>query len=156
MPRIPRWFGFNPPFIGGQQKVLSRQEDLRLIKNDVLQLILTVPGERVHRLTFGSPLRQTVFDPNDNFASDALITSLRNIITAEEPRLTDIEVFATQIRDRNELHVTITAKLTQDPLVEFELEVDLPFSEQTVTSQEVVTGVEGTRSTGPLAGGSGA
>jgi hypothetical protein len=54
---VPIWFGFNPPFIGGQQKVMSRQEDLRLIKNDLLQLLLTVPGERVHRPTFGSPIR---------------------------------------------------------------------------------------------------
>ena len=57
-----QWFGYNPPFFGGQQGVMSRQAGLRLIKNDLQQLILTLPGERIMRPTFGTILRSTVFD----------------------------------------------------------------------------------------------
>jgi phage baseplate assembly protein W len=57
-----RVFGFNPPFIGGPQNILSRQEDDKIIKNDLLQLLLTVPGERVHRPTWGVNLRDFVFE----------------------------------------------------------------------------------------------
>ena len=55
-------YGFNPPFIGGPEKVMSRQEDDKLIKNDILQLLLTVPGERVHRPNWGVNLRNFVFE----------------------------------------------------------------------------------------------
>ena len=54
------YFGQNPPFVGGAEKVLSRQEDIRLIKNDILQLIMTSPGERVHRPNFGTAVRETI------------------------------------------------------------------------------------------------
>lgn len=148
--KVARWFGFNPPFIGGQQKALSRQEDIRLIKNDLLQLILTKPGERVHRPRFGSSVKFLLFDPNDNLTAATITAELTALIAAEEPRLMNAEVITTQNRDRYEFEITITAKLTDNPSTDFELEVNLPFSEQTVTQQEIATG-----STGPLAGNTG-
>lgn len=153
MTRIPRWFGYNPPFIGGQQGVLSRQEDLRLVKNDVLQLILTNPGERVHRPTFGSPLRSTVFEQNDDITFNTLLSEIANVIRREEPRLANIRVSGTQDRDNNKITLRIDAFLTQDPNVAFELDTEVQFRSQTITTQDTSSG-NGvtTRNTGPLSG----
>ena len=73
----PRWFGINAPFFGGLQKVFSRQTDERLIKNDLLQLLLTVPGERVMRPDFGTDIRNTLFE---NIIPEELDNLRSNII----------------------------------------------------------------------------
>jgi phage baseplate assembly protein W len=119
---MARWFGYNPPFVGGVQGVLSRQEDVRLIKNDLLQLLLTVPGERVHRPNFGTPIRASVFEP----FTDELLSSLRsqilNIIESEEPRVSETDVFLEADRDRHILRIKVIAQLTFDPNIKLELE----------------------------------
>lgn len=138
--RIPRWFGFNPPFVGGPQGVMSRQEELRLVKNDVLQLLLTIPGERIHRPEFGTPIRTDVFEQNDSITSDQLLIAIRSQLSLEEPRLTDVEVQITERRDSYQLDIVITAKLTQDPNVDFELETTVSFQSQTVSPQTIVSG----------------
>lgn len=136
---VPRWFGYNPPFIGGQQNVLSRQEDLRLIKNDLLQLLLTVPGERVHRPNFGSPIRQTLFDPGTIGLVESLISDLELLIATEEPRLTNVEVHIALNRDQNQMDISVIGALTNDPSVQFELELNRPFSTPAINQQEVAT-----------------
>jgi phage baseplate assembly protein W len=110
-------FGFNPPFFGGQEKVLSRQEDERLIKNDILQLLLTVPGERVHRPNFGVNLRNFVFEA----LTDQDLLILEQEITAKlrtyEDRVTleNLEL----IPDENNygLNVKLVTKLRSDPRI---------------------------------------
>ena len=62
------FYGFNPPFLGGNQNVLSRQEDVRLIQTDILQLLLTSPGQRVMRPNFGTSINYQLFDPLDEEA----------------------------------------------------------------------------------------
>ena len=75
------FFGFNPPFFGGAQNVLSKQTDERLIKNDLLQLLLTAPGQRVFRPDFGTSIPLAVFEQ----ITEADITDLRtNIINQIE------------------------------------------------------------------------
>lgn len=116
------WYGFNPPFIGGTQTVLTRQEDIRLIKNDILQLILTVPGERVHRPTFGTILRASVFDPFDDQTLSTIRDDILTAIANEEPRVTDVEVFLKGDKDEQVLRVTVTCVLTFNPNIKLELE----------------------------------
>ena len=82
-----QWFGFNPPFFGGQQGVLSRQAGIRLVQNDLQQLILTLPGERIMRPTFGTPLRALIFD---NVTEDDLVVMSEEIIKA-------INIFDTRV-----------------------------------------------------------
>lgn len=84
------YYGYNPPFFGGQQKVLSRQSDEILIKNDVLQILLTAPGERLFRPFFGVGLRNRLFDPSDSF--DNIESDIVNQINRYDGRLDNIEV----------------------------------------------------------------
>lgn len=119
---VAQWYGFNPPFIGGTQTVLTRQEDVRLITNDLLQLILTVPGERVHRPTFGTILRSSVFEPFDNITVLQIRDDILNAISREEPRVTDVIVYLQGDKDEQVLRVKVTCVLTFDPNVKLELE----------------------------------
>ena len=119
------YFGQNPPFVGGAEKVLSRQEDLRLIKNDLLQLIMTSPGERVHRPDFGTPIRSTVFDPSDDISYDLLADGILEEIIASEPRVLNPQVVVQPIDDGQAVKVRVIANLTFDPNAILELEQEI-------------------------------
>jgi len=109
----PVWFGFGPPFVGGQEAVLSRQVDDRLIKNDLLQLLLTAYGERVMRPTFGSPVRITVFDNMTRSQLTVLEDKIAEIITEYEPRVVVSNVTA-EATDDNVLSIKIYGSLNLD------------------------------------------
>ena len=109
------FFGFNPPFFGGPQNILSRQEDDQLIKNDILQFILTIPGERVMRPSFGVNLRNAVFDPGDIESMVDLQNEIRESLLANDPRLNDVSVSITQNDDLNQMTVRVSAQLRNDP-----------------------------------------
>jgi phage baseplate assembly protein W len=84
--------GFNPPFFGGNSNIMSPQEEERLIKNDLIQLILTFPGERVFRPDFGTITRGKVFDMNTSVDLSLLRENIIEAIEEFEPRvsLTDV------------------------------------------------------------------
>lgn len=109
------YWGFNPPFYGGPQNILSRQEDDRLIKNDLLQLLLTVPGERVQRSDFGTPLRSFVFEQMVQADLDFLTSQIREAIGKFEPR---VEIQALQLTkdvDANMIRIYLVVNLVKDP-----------------------------------------
>lgn len=82
------WRGYNPPFFGGPANVMSPQSDERLIKNDLLSLLLTVPGERRNRRDYGCRLRLFVFEPANDGLADDLRNEIARAITKYEPRVT--------------------------------------------------------------------
>lgn len=100
---MAKYFGANPPFWGGPQNILSRQEDEQLIKNDLLQLLLTVPGERVNRPSFGTILRSFVFEQNTPTNITILENSILTAIADFEPR---VNVESLTISPRSELRQT--------------------------------------------------
>ncbi len=108
------FYGFNPPFLGGPQNVLSRQEDDRLIKNDILQLLLTVPGERVMRPDFGVHLRSFVFEQAIASDIDVLQSQIGQAIADFEPRVTVEEIAIERDDDRNGLNVKVVVRLKKD------------------------------------------
>lgn len=108
------FYGFNPPFIGGPQNVLSRQEDDRLIKNDILQLLLTVPGERVMRPSFGVPLRSFVFEQSTVSDINSLKGDIERALEDFEPRVTVETVDIETDEERNGINVKIVVRLKKD------------------------------------------
>ena len=116
------FFGYNPPFFGGSQNVLSRQEDDRLIKNDILQLLLTVPGERVMRPDFGVNLRNFVFEQLTQTDLISLQDSIEEEIAAQEPRVIVNSVELTPNADNNRLKVQIIVTLRKDPKKQLTIE----------------------------------
>lgn len=109
------YFGFNPPFIGGAENILSRQEDERLIKNDILQLLMTVPGERVMRPDFGVNLRNFTFEQLTSNELTGLESEIETQITIQEPRVTVESINMSRDDDNNQLTITIIVYIKKDP-----------------------------------------
>lgn len=108
------FFGFGPPFFGGAQGVLSRQEDERLIKNDLLQLLLTAPGERVFRPNFGTNIRPSLFEPMTDADIDALRTNIANQVDRFEPRVQLSDVVIEQDPDANTINIKLFGRFLLD------------------------------------------
>lgn len=89
---MAKWFGTNFPFYkgvtaAGTTGVAARQEDHRLIKNDLIQGLMTIKGERLFRPGFGGDIGRFVFDQNDSQSFTALETSIRDQIGIFHPRI---------------------------------------------------------------------
>lgn len=108
------WFGINAPFIGGSQNILSRQEDERLIKNDLLQLLLTAPGERVMRPDFGTSIREFLFENANTVDLDELRTNIETQIEIFETRVTITDIQINPNEDENLLDIKIFGFLNID------------------------------------------
>lgn len=136
---MARFFGHNAPFLSGNSgnlSVLPRQEDDRLIRNDLVQLLLTAPGERIMRPDYGAPIRTFVFEQMDDRGKSELERGIRNAIAKHERRVrvSNIEI---QFQDNNTANIKIFGSftldrfgLTQDigPLAASELLVELNLS----------------------------
>lgn len=121
------YFGFNPPFLsaGG---VMPVQTDERLIKNDLLQLLLTVPGERAFRPGFGSPVKPALFDPLDQFSVNQLRNGILETISANEPRVIVRDIRIDSKADDNLVKVSLFASLTITPNIQFQIDIDFPIT----------------------------
>lgn len=120
------FFGFNPPFLTSSGQVLPTQTDERLIKNDLLQLLLTIPGERPFRPTFGSPLRQALFEPIDTLSLGNLKSGILRAIKLNEPRVTTTDL-RIETDGENTLRVKLFAFLTISPNIQLQIDLKLPF-----------------------------
>lgn len=73
-----------------------------VIKSDLIQLLLTEPGERVMLPTFGTGLRSIVFEQKDSTSSSELRSLIIDAIDIWEPRIVVHEVtveFGDAIKD---------------------------------------------------------
>jgi hypothetical protein len=136
------YFGFNPPFLNAVQTfantnqsdsepnryrgILPRQSDLRLVKNDVLQLLLTIPGERVQRPRFGTTLRSTVFEPMTDEVLADLRTNILTALSTNEPRLINVDVQLETVPADLLLKVTVMGNMSYAPTEQFLLNTSIP------------------------------
>lgn len=123
------WYGYNAPFLGGTGNVLSRQSNDRLVKNDLLQLLLTAPGERVMRPGFGSGIRPFLFQQMTTEALDELRDNIINTIVQYEPRVNVSDVVLDTDEDNSLLRIkvygtfgnAVPANTVSELLIEFGL-----------------------------------
>ncbi len=120
--------GWNPPVFGGHQNVMSRQAGDKLIKNDLLQLILTSPGERVMRPNFGTIVKKSVFEQLDDMLFDDIRDDITNKISTYEPRVRAIVNVSRDSVNENLLIIKVSGVLTNDPSNAFEAEVKIPLN----------------------------
>jgi uncharacterized protein len=121
------FFGPNAPFVGGSQGFMSRQEDERLVKNDLLQLLRTSPGEREMRPNFGVDLYGLVFEQADSPLIMLKEQEIRSAVAKYEPRVTLTGVNIVIDEDRHAVSIRVTAVLKIDPSKQ--LSVDVLLSE---------------------------
>jgi len=133
----PTHFGYNPPFIGGAQNVFSRQINERLIKNDLLQLLLTAPGERLMRPTFGSPIRPFLFEGMDDVNISDLENAILNAVNEFENRVTVKDIIL-NINDNNLLDIKLLCSLNIEPSTDFEVTAQVSLEVAQVGSRDII------------------
>jgi len=111
------YYGYNPPFVGGPSGILSRQEGDKLIKNDLLQLLLTLPGERVMMPLFGTELRSTVFDQLDDATIEMLKRNVSQAIAQYEPRISVRNIYFRPDYERHGLAIRIVYVILTEPAI---------------------------------------
>jgi phage baseplate assembly protein W len=89
-----KFLGLQYPLVKTPRGILAQKYGVDQIKADLLQLLLTNPGERVMLPTYGTPLRELIFEPNDQFLLNKAREIIFNSISTWEPRiiLNNIEV----------------------------------------------------------------
>jgi len=122
--------GWNPPFIGGQQNILSQQSGDRIIKNDLLQLLMTSPGERMMRPTWGTGIKQYLFENIDQQGISGLISNIQSAISQYEPRV-QAAVNITTDEEKHMVNITVSGTFTDQPNQTFEIELNLPMQQAT-------------------------
>lgn len=112
---MAEFIGFNPPFVGGPQKIMSRQDDERLIRNDILNNLLILPNELPFRPTYGVNLRNFVYEKMDSSALDQLRNEIISQIRTNDPRLIVRNVKLVPNSDNATLEITVLVSMIQDP-----------------------------------------
>ena len=119
------YYGYNPPFFGGHQNVMSKQSGDRIIKNDLLQLYLTNKGERVMRPNWGTIIGTSLMEQ----ITDGLLMNLESDIadmTSSVDGRVSVNATATANTDENVVNIKIVAVLTNQPDQRFTMELNLP------------------------------
>lgn len=126
------YIGFNPPFIGGNEKIMSQQRGEKLIRNDILQNLLIVPGELPFRPNFGTGIRNFVFDQMDQNALTILEDEIRRQIIANDPRLTIRDISLIPEPNESRLNINITISFIDDP--SYNIEISRSINVRTTTA----------------------
>lgn len=69
-------------------------EDGASVRQSILLLLSTRPGERVMRPDYGTDLHRLVFSPNDNTTAGLAIHYVRRTLTRWEPRIDILRIDA--------------------------------------------------------------
>ena len=86
----------------------STVEDDESVRQAIILLLSTTPGERLMRPEYGSHLNRLVFGPNDHTAAGLAIHYVRQAIERWEPRVEIVEVDAGADPDRyNQLNILL-------------------------------------------------
>lgn len=82
-----RFLGSQYPLIKSPRGLIAQKNGVNQIKADLLQLLLTNPGERVMIPTYGTPLRTLFFEPNDPSLAFRAKQMIVDSINMWEPRI---------------------------------------------------------------------
>jgi len=98
--------GIKFPFQKGGTSFPAAATDDELIKASLLQLILTMNGERIMRPEFGTNALSFVFENNDTVLSNLLRAEIQGVVAKFEPRIQLVDM---QVERRgSEIILTIT------------------------------------------------
>lgn len=116
--KASKYKGYNPPFMADDE-ILPFQINLRLIKNDLIQLIKTIPGERVMAPSFGIGLQMNLFELLDDGLETTIKNNISNAISEYDERIELQDIMINQPADKpNLVYITLVGKIK-------EIDVDL-------------------------------
>lgn len=101
---MEKFIGLQYPLVKTARGLLAQKNNVDQIKADLLQLLLTNPGERVMLPEFGTPLRDLVFEPNDVSLESIAKKMIADSITKWEPRIVISDISVTSSFDPNDLN----------------------------------------------------
>jgi phage baseplate assembly protein W len=81
------FLGIAYPFQAGATSLPAEADDDTLIRDSLIQLIMTAKGERVNRPELGTDAFSFVFEDNDDLLSAAIRNTISNAIVTYEPRV---------------------------------------------------------------------
>ena len=82
-----KYIGLQYPLVKTVRGILAQKINIDLIKADMLQLLLTNPGERVMLPDYGTPLRRLIFEQNDDILKQQARQMIINSLEKWEPRI---------------------------------------------------------------------
>ena len=103
-----RFLGLQYPVVKTPRGLFAQKQGIDQIKADLLQLLLTNPGERVMLPTFGTPLRELMFEPNDPALELQARQMIAKSITDWEPRIVIQNIAITSKFDERNLNIDDT------------------------------------------------
>jgi uncharacterized protein len=88
------------------------------VTRSIRNLLNTQQGERLYQPDIGSNVRKLLFEPIDDVTSDILTSTIRDTLTAYEPRAKVLNVEVVPDEERNRYVVTVVYMLInkQDPI----------------------------------------
>jgi uncharacterized protein len=95
-----KFLGLQYPLVRTARGLLAQSSGVDQIKADMLQLLLTNPGERVMLPEFGTPLRELVFEPNEAALAFRARQMISDAILRWEPRIVVTDIVVTTGLDR--------------------------------------------------------
>ena len=103
---MSKYYGYNIPFLGNHPQYLVKQIDDKIIRTDLLQLLLTSKGDRVMRPDYGSGIRSQLFELTDSSNRRTIIKNIKRAVEKYEKRVI-IDRIDVQEDDNNILRIKI-------------------------------------------------
>lgn len=101
---MKRFLGAQYPLQKGPRGIMAPLSGVDQIKADVLQLLLTNPGERVMLPLYGTPLKKLMFEPNDPRLASQAKQMIIDSIQMWEPRVEIVNIEVTSNFNTDKLH----------------------------------------------------
>ena len=101
----------------------TANEGATSLKDCIQQLIMTAPGERVMRPSWGTSLRISAFEPNDSSMRDRLEREIKEAITTYEPRVIVKKLSLIPNAESNKMLIKLTIAPKNDYLSEETVEI---------------------------------
>jgi phage baseplate assembly protein W len=102
--------GFPFPVFKNPLGFLYSQIGAKNLKSDLIQLILTNPGDRVMLPQYGTALRKYIFEQNTDATKSAIAAEISNSISTWEPRITVTAITVTDLVEKTEAGYNSTNK----------------------------------------------
>lgn len=93
--------------VNNQSKDIKVAYDINAIKNSLINLFNTMPGERLLLPDYGSDIRQFIFEPITEATGRSLGYAIKDAIEKWEPRVTVLNLNIVGKPDQNEYDITM-------------------------------------------------
>lgn len=123
MKKASDYKGFNPPIMS-EDEIFPFQINLRLIKNDLIQLLKTMPGERAMRPEFGVGLQLYLFEFLDQGLETTIKNNIINAIEEYDQRVNVSDIIITQPTNMPNIAQILIVGVVKEMDANFELSIE--------------------------------